>query len=192
MWLRFLCLSPLRWVCSDELMMKIFSKIVTFNIKTEIIFLQFRMSWIDVKFFPAILFRAIDVVFVMSCDVVMLLWPPMLLSLESSFTDSDSLRSSVVINSLVTKDNLNVWVVLTFHFMSISHFRYSLNGKMKDLNNVQLNKVCWQFALTADDVIDDFENKRSASLNLRLRLSALDIILLFDVKYLSHPRIIFP
>lgn len=49
----------------------------------------------DVKFFPAILLSETDVEEVMSWEVVMLLCPPMVLSLESSFTDSDSLRSSV-------------------------------------------------------------------------------------------------
>lgn len=48
------------------------------------------------------------------------------------------------------------------------------------------------FTPTADDVIDDLENKRSASLNFLFRLSALDIMLLFEAKYLSQPRIIFP
>lgn len=44
----------------------------------------------------------------------------------------------------------------------------------------------------AIDVIEDFENSLSASLNFRLRLSALELVALFDVKYLSQPRIIFP
>lgn len=38
----------------------------------------------------------------------------------------------------------------------------------------------------------DFENRRSASLNLRLRLSGLVLVALFDVKYFSQPRMILP
>lgn len=34
----------------------------------------------------------------------------------------------------------------------------------------------------AIDVIEDFENKRSASLNLRFRLSALEFVALFEVR----------
>lgn len=44
----------------------------------------------------------------------------------------------------------------------------------------------------AIDVMDDLENNLSASLNLRLRLSALELVALFDVKYLSQPRMILP
>lgn len=46
--------------------------------------------------------------------------------------------------------------------------------------------------ITAMEVMEDFENSRSASLNFRFLLSALELVLLFDVKYLSQPRIIFP
>lgn len=44
----------------------------------------------------------------------------------------------------------------------------------------------------AIDVIEDLENNRSASLNLRFRLSALELVALLEVKYLSQPRIILP
>lgn len=44
----------------------------------------------------------------------------------------------------------------------------------------------------AIDVIDDLENRRSASLNLRFRLSAFELVVLFVVKYRSHPRIMLP
>lgn len=57
-------------------------------------FLQVRISGTEVKFFPASLLSGSDDMGT-SCDVVMLLCPPIVLSLESSFTDSDSLRSSI-------------------------------------------------------------------------------------------------
>lgn len=46
--------------------------------------------------------------------------------------------------------------------------------------------------LTAIEVIDDFENKRSASLNFLFLLSALELVVLLLDKYLSQPRIILP
>lgn len=48
------------------------------------------------------------------------------------------------------------------------------------------------FILTAIEVIEDLENSLSASLNFLLRLSAFELVLLFVVKYLSQPLIIFP
>lgn len=42
------------------------------------------------------------------------------------------------------------------------------------------------------DVIDDLENKRSASLNLRFRLSAFELVLLLVVRYRSQPRMMLP
>lgn len=47
--------------------------------------------------------------------------------------------------------------------------------------------------LTAIEVMDDFEKRRSASLNFLLRGSFLLLGSLFaDVRYLSQPRIILP
>lgn len=46
--------------------------------------------------------------------------------------------------------------------------------------------------LTAFDVIDDFENNRSPSLNFLFLLSVLLLVLLFEAKYRSQPLIIFP
>lgn len=46
--------------------------------------------------------------------------------------------------------------------------------------------------LTAMDVIEDFENNLSASLNFLFLLSALLLVVLLLAKYLSHPLIIFP
>lgn len=73
--------------------------------------------------------------------------------------------------------------------MSISHFGYSLR-KTRTINIT--TEIQYVVTHTADDVIDDLENKRSASLNFLFRLSALDIILLLEAKYRSHPRIMFP
>jgi len=43
------------------------------------------------------------------------------------------------------------------------------------------------------EVIDDFEKRRSASLNFLLRGSFLELgSLLADVRYLSQPRMILP
>lgn len=47
-------------------------------------------------------------------------------------------------------------------------------------------------ALTAMEVILDLENSLSASLNFLFRLSALELVLLLVVRYLSHPLIMFP
>lgn len=58
--------------------------------------LQVRISGTEVKFLPASLLSGSDDMGI-SWDVVMLFCPPIVLSLESSFTDSDSLRSSVKI-----------------------------------------------------------------------------------------------
>ena len=46
--------------------------------------------------------------------------------------------------------------------------------------------------LTAIDVIDDLENSLSASLNFRLRLSALLLVFLLLAKYRSHPLMMLP
>lgn len=46
--------------------------------------------------------------------------------------------------------------------------------------------------LTAIDVMEDFENNLSASLNFLFLLSAFEFVLLLVVKYLSHPLMMFP
>lgn len=53
-------------------------------------------------------------------------------------------------------------------------------------------KVKFYKVRTAIDVIDDFENNRSASLNFLLRLSDFELVVLLLDKYLSHPLIMLP
>lgn len=62
--------------------------------------------------------------------------------------------------------------------------------KMKTLEI--LKYACLGILLTAIEVIDDLENRRSASLNFLFRLSALEFVVLLLDKYLSQPRIILP
>lgn len=152
--------------------------------------LQLRISWVEVKFFPANRLNGSDDIGI-SWDVVTCPPPPIVLSLESSFTDSDSLRSSEIPFRFmiypVRLKSINLLFTSCPSFISVTAYeieRFSLLDEEKCILEKKLR--------TADDVIDDFENKRSASLNFLFRLSAFDIMLLLDAKYLSHPRIIFP
>ena len=55
--------------------------------------------------------------------------------------------------------------------------------KLKGFYNFGLKVLCFYLRLQmAIEVIEDFENSLSASLNLRLRLSALELVALFEVK----------
>ena len=51
--------------------------------------------------------------------------------------------------------------------------------------------VTYVIKLTELDVMDDFENKRSFSLNFLFLLSVLEAFLFID-RYRSHPLIMFP
>lgn len=80
--------------------------------------------------------------------------------------------------------------VLTFFWIWISYPTNSLEKYY--LYNCSVFIYLRYEVRTAIDVIEDFENKRSASLNFLFRLSAFEFVVLLLDKYLSQPRIIFP
>lgn len=90
--------------------------------------------------------------------------------------------TGLIVARIIIRHRVGFRVAFMFRIVRVHQPADGLEQR-KDTHETNRKSLGRRLSLrTAIDVIEDFENNRSASLNLRLRLSAFELVVLFVVR----------